>query len=47
VHAAVPGDAHFPALEMAHWRELVREDYSADERHAHAFSFITLERVSP
>lgn len=44
VHAAIPGDAVFPALDAAQWRELVREDYSADERHAYAYSFVTLER---
>ncbi|MGE0114283.1 MAG: type 3 dihydrofolate reductase [Steroidobacteraceae bacterium] len=45
VHAAVTGDATFPALDTAQWRSIVREDYPADERHAHAYSFVTLERA--
>jgi dihydrofolate reductase len=47
VHASVPGDVFFPALPAlleSQWRITHREDHVADERHAHAFSFITLER---
>lgn len=47
VHAAIEGDARFPALEAQQWRQVAREDYPADERHAHAYSFVTLERVRP
>ena len=47
VHAAIDGDAYFPELNAQQWREVAREDYPADERHAHAYSFVTLERVSP
>lgn len=45
VHAAIEGDARFPALDAQQWRQIAREDYPADERHAHAYSFVTLERV--
>jgi dihydrofolate reductase len=45
VHAVIEGDVRFPALSSRQWREIVREDYPADERHAHAYSFVTLERV--
>ncbi len=44
VHGAVDGDAGFPGLDAQQWRELAREDYPADERHAHAYSFVILER---
>jgi dihydrofolate reductase len=47
VHASVPGDVFFPALPAlleSQWCITHREDHVADERHAHAFSFITLER---
>jgi dihydrofolate reductase len=47
VHASVPGDVFFPALPAlleSQWRITHREDHVADERHAHAFSFVTLER---
>jgi dihydrofolate reductase len=47
VHATIDGDAFFPELNAKQWREIAREDYPADERHAHAYSFVTLERVSP
>ena len=46
VHAEVVGDAHFPLLAGTQWRQADREDHPADERHAYAYSFITLERVS-
>lgn len=44
VHAEVDGDTHFPALDPAAWREVARESRPADERNAHAVSFVTLER---
>ncbi|GAC1634737.1 MAG: dihydrofolate reductase [Nevskia sp.] len=44
VHAVVDGDAFFPALDPAAWRESAREDHAADERHALAYSFVTLLR---
>ncbi len=44
VHAAVDGDAHFPAFDMKEWREIQHEDHPADARHALPFSFVTLER---
>lgn len=46
VHAHVDGDATFPALDRAAWRETKRTDHPADDRHAHAFSFLTYERIS-
>ncbi|HEX7115327.1 MAG TPA: type 3 dihydrofolate reductase [Steroidobacter sp.] len=46
VHAHVEGDVHFPALEPDEWREVEVQHHPADERHAHAFSFILLERVA-
>jgi dihydrofolate reductase len=42
VHATVDADTFFPALDAADWEEIAREDHPADERHAHAFSFLTL-----
>lgn len=45
VHADIDGDARFPVLSAQQWREIAREDHSADERHAYAYSFVTLERV--
>lgn len=45
VQARVTGDTHFPAYRREDWRLVQREDYLADERHPHAYSFITLERA--
>lgn len=45
VHAVVDADTHFPRLDPGEWQEVAREDRAADERHAHAFSFITLRRL--
>jgi dihydrofolate reductase len=44
VHASPAGDVHFPQIDWATWRETLRSEHAADERHAHAMSFITLER---
>jgi dihydrofolate reductase len=44
VHATVGADTFFPALDAAAWEELAREDHPADDRHAHAYSFVTLRR---
>ena len=47
VHAEIAGDVMFPALQEEEWRESAKEYHAADERHAHAFTFSTLERVAP
>lgn len=45
VHATVGADTFFPPLDAAEWEEIAREDRPADERHAHAYSFLTLRRT--
>jgi dihydrofolate reductase len=44
VHARLAGDTWFPLEALAGFRETARDDRPADERHAHAYSFVTLER---
>lgn len=44
VHAREQGDAWFPEYDPGQYRETARDDHPADERHAHAYSFITLQR---
>ncbi len=44
VHENFEGDAYFPEIKEDIWKETAREDYQADEKHAFAYSFITLER---
>lgn len=45
VHAEIPGDTRFPPLDWSQWREVARERHEPDPEHAHAYSFITLERT--
>lgn len=45
VHADVAGDTHFPMIDPADWTEVSRSYHPADDRHAHGFSFVVLERV--
>ena len=45
IHVVLAGDAVFPELPSGQWREVVRSEHPADERHAYAMSFLTLERV--
>ena len=44
VHAEIPGDTRFPPFAADEWTEIERERHSTDSAHAHAFSFVTLER---
>ena len=37
-------DAFFPELNPAEWEEVMREEHPADEKHAHAYTFIDLKR---
>jgi dihydrofolate reductase len=46
VHASVSGDARFPALSGGQWSERVIATHPADDRHAYAFTFVELERIS-
>lgn len=41
------GDTYFPAWDTAVWRECAREEHPTDERHAYAYTFLTLERIRP
>ena len=46
VHAVIDGDIHFPELNKEEWKQIYNLDFSADEKHAYAYSFQTWERVS-
>lgn len=37
-------DAYFPLIESAVWKEVFREEHSADEKHAYSYSFIDYKR---
>ena len=44
VDASVAGDTWFPDFDRDRWRELARERYPADERHAFDYAYALLER---
>jgi dihydrofolate reductase len=46
VHRAVAGDAHFPAIAPAVWRETSREEHAAAAGDDSAFAFVTYQRQS-
>ena len=45
VHADISGDTHFPLIDADDWTEVSRVYHAPDERHAHGFSFVVLERA--
>lgn len=44
VHGRFSGDTWFPDPDLADWKEVSREDFPADARNPHAYSFQELER---
>lgn len=44
VHAEPAGDTVLAGFDRREWRETFREPHEADERHASAYSFVTLVR---
>lgn len=47
IHAAVEGDAFFPAIDGRVWREIARDEHAAAAGDEAAFAFVTYERVPP
>lgn len=45
VAARVGGDAFFPPIDQAEWVEFASEPHAADDRHAHPFELLVLDRV--
>jgi dihydrofolate reductase len=39
VHATLDGDVFFPDIDEAKWQLISNEDFTADEKHAYAYSF--------
>lgn len=44
IHAQIEGDAFFPKWATREWREVEREDHTADEKNEYDYSFVKLER---
>jgi dihydrofolate reductase len=47
IHADFAGDAHFPALDKAEWREVERQDHPADTYNPYPYSFVVLDKAKP
>lgn len=45
VHANIPGDTVFPALDPRAWREVSRETFGVDEKNEYPTTYIVLERA--
>lgn len=46
IHHHFEGDAFFPELNPAEWREKSREKHLADDKNAYDYSFVILERIA-
>lgn len=44
VHAEIPGDVYFPALDSAVWHEVSREPHEKDEKNQFDFDFVVYDR---
>ena len=44
VHTNVEGDAWFPEFNLQQWQQTQRNDFSADEKNPHPYSFIILDK---
>lgn len=44
VHTEAQGDAFFPAFHAKDWEVTFEERHEQDEKHAHAFTFLTYKR---
>lgn len=44
VHAQVEGDAWFPNIDWSQWKEVGREDFSAEGPNPYDYSFIVFDR---
>ncbi|MBI3773249.1 MAG: type 3 dihydrofolate reductase [Gammaproteobacteria bacterium] len=44
VHTEIEGDAWFPEINFAEWREIERHDYPADEVNGYPYSFVIYQR---
>lgn len=45
IHQHIEGDTFFPELQLNEWKEIAREDHSADSDNPLDYSFVTLERL--
>ena len=46
IHTHIDGDTFFPEINMKNWKIKYKERHEKDDRHKHAFTFFTLEKVN-
>jgi dihydrofolate reductase len=44
IDATIEGDTHFPEFDKNEWQETERIHHPVDDRHAHAFDFVTYKK---
>ncbi len=44
VHGRIKGDASFPDFDLGQWTQIQRQDFQADEKNNHPYSFVILEK---
>lgn len=44
VHQSFEADAFFPTIDLTIWKEVMREDFKADEKNMFDYSFVTYQR---
>ncbi len=44
-HEFTDADTYFPTINYDEWREIEREEHTADERHPYDYTFVTYERI--
>lgn len=44
-HRFEDAEVFFPEIDKKYWKEVWREDHSADERHKYDFSFVRYEKI--
>lgn len=47
VHAQVEGDAWFPPIDWPNWKTVKSTWHATDEKHAHAFHIVHVQRKAP
>lgn len=45
VHTSIEADTFFPEIELANWELTAKEHHPKDEKHLHAFTYLTYSRV--
>jgi dihydrofolate reductase len=45
IHHDFPGDTFLPLINLKKWKEILRQDFEADEKNPYRHSFLELEKI--